>query len=223
MTVRRALVFVAVVAVLLVGLDQWARARVESAMEDVLASRFAASTADVDVDGPVMLLQLLEGRLERARVRLDDLVAGDPPVRVQWAEGDIGAVEAELPPPAGFEAVTAGEVDLRALVQERELTRLLAQTRPGWRVDVEVDGVVVTDGSESPLRVQATPRIEGAEIVFQADGVEGAQGPAQARAAAAGLRVPAPVLADGLHLDEVSTTGEGLVFVVRSRGAIRLG
>lgn len=222
MRVRRALVFVVVLAVALVALDQWVRARVESGIEETLAARFAASEADVDTAGPVMLLQLLEGRVERAEVRLDDLVAGDPPVRVQWAEGEVTGVDAELPAPSGFEVVTAAGVELQALVQERELTRLLRQTRPGWRVETDGEGVVVSGGDGGTVRVRATPRIEGVEVVFDPVGVEGAADPEVARAAAAGLRVPAPVLAEGLHLDEVRTSDDGLVFDVRSRGAIRL-
>jgi hypothetical protein len=150
--VRRFSIALGLLLVLLVVGDRVAKARVEGEVEQAVARSFAASSVAADVQGLLVLPQLVNGRLDQVDVRLTDGVVGEPPTRVAELELSLVGVSFDFPPPAQLDRVDVESGQAVLTVHEREVERLVAAQIPGWSVQLE-------DGS-----IRATGEVQGAEV-----------------------------------------------------------
>lgn len=223
---RRPLVVVALLLVAFVAADQWARGQVQTALEDAVADRLAAASADVQLRGLLVLPQLLGGELRTADVTVRDAVVGDPAVRLAEVDATLEGLEVPFPPPAELDRVTVRDGQVRIVLLPREVGRLLAVTRPEWQVAMTDDGIRATGEVRGvEVAVVADVAVVGRELRFSARDVEvGGLGleAANAVAAAFDTRVALPDLPEGLVIETAEAGADGLVLRGRVSGALAL-
>lgn len=213
---RRTLIVLAVLLVVLVAADQVVRVRIQDEVERAAGTRFAAASVDADVRGLLVLPQLLAGELEEVELHLTDAVLGDPTIRVLQLDAELQGVTAGFPPPATLDRVELRDGIVTAEIHEREVERLLRQTRPDWAVRVTEAGVVASGTVEGvPVQVTADVVVDGQALRFRARAVDaGALGPdaTQAVARAFDTSIELAGLPEGVVLRR-ATPGAGRLVV----------
>lgn len=213
-------------AVAVVAADQWARAEVQNLLERTVADELAAGSADVRIEGLLVLPQLLGGQLREVDVEVRDALVGDPAVRLAAVDATLDGLVVAFPPPDALDRVAVDGGDVRIVVLPRELQRLFSGSRPGWQLTTSAAGLRATGEVQGvPVAVTADVRVVGRELRLTARDVEVGElglGAANTVAAAFDTRIALPVLPDGIVLDGAESTAGGLVLTGRVVDGLQL-
>lgn len=225
---RRILFVLALLLVVLVGTDQYLRARVAGEVERAAASAFAASEAEATVRGWAVLPQLLAGSLDRVELEVADGVVGDPPIRVETLTSSLDGVAVGFPPPTGLDEVEIAGGTLALVIHEREVERLVRDERPGWSIRVTPEGVVATGEVQGqPVRVTAEAIVDGRSVQLRTREVDAGELGADASdtvAAAFDTSLTFEGVPASIRFTGASTrAGELVVEGVLAPGTLRLG
>lgn len=223
---RRVLILIGLLALVLVGADQVARAIVESRLEDRAQSLLSAGAVDAQIRAAVVLPDLVRGRLGRLDLHAEDAALGDPAVRLATVDATAHGVELPFPPPDPLERVAVEHGTFRLSIHDRELQRLLRDERPGWDVAASDRGIVATGTVQgAPVEVVADVIVDGGDLLFVARDVDaGSLGAGAARvvAAAFDLRFDLPALPGGFVLTAATARPGSLELTGRIEGDLQL-
>jgi hypothetical protein len=156
--VRKLLIFLAVLAVLVVGIDIGGRAFAESKVGESIAVKTGTTAPSVSIHGFSFLVQVISGHYSNITLTSTDLVAG--PISGINATVELYNVDFPLGDAVKGDTsrLVAGTATLRSDIPVARITDAMTQT-----------GAKISAGPNGAIRVSTTVSVSGQQIPVSAD------------------------------------------------------
>lgn len=197
-----------------------------------VAARLASSTeqvqgVDVELAGFPVAFRAAAGRIPEGIVEIDQLTTRDPevtfaPVVLDLEDVRFGPVDLVL---GRSQVVRVGDGSATATLSGAELSRLVAQQGPGWRLTVQ-DGRLVASGdveASTARVVVGLGIVEGSLRLTAREVAVDGEVPAAVVARAFDRAVPLPELPGRIRLTDAEVGAGGVVLRGEVRGPLDLG
>ena len=185
--------FLLVVALGLVGIDSWVRARAEAQVADQLQDSFdPEGDAVVKLGGFPFTFRLLSGSIPEAHIESDSLVR--PPVRLSALEMDLRDIEFSLSDLSGGDvgALVVGSGEGKAQLRSGAVNRLFESLDVGLTVDISGGRITASIG---PVAGSASAALDGNDLLLTVQDIGQT------------FTVDLPVFAEGMTYDAIRVNG----------------